>query len=387
MSAWVFRGVQQGDGLGPVRCLGELLEEGAERRERGFGVVAGGEGQNVGAGTHPTGVVPGEVLRGLDLADLGGEFGGAVLQPVEAVAEVGRGGAVGHLDPRRLHRPFRLMRPSDLRRTRPEPGQRRVPGDRLVPPPRDRRRGVPLGSLERDRGVIPPGVVPRRRQDGQGRRRREPRRQPSTPRAPLGVEPRLEPRRAVRFGVSALIGRDTPGKAFEVIRGEIPEPFELSLVLGLQLLGEPAERPLQAERVKLGGGSAVAGAGSVRADGEDPAARGVPGEGVAGHPVMLIDEPLHPPGRRVVGFLGAFPVRPRQHPVELRQHQRHGAAGGAVAGSVDVPLQQVLDLLLPTPAVGGGGRPLGIEAEQDGVAVGEERLDRLVTAEGDVFPW
>ncbi len=63
-----------------------------------------------------------------------------------------------------------------------------------------------------------------------------------------------------------------------------------------------------------------------------------------------------------------------QDPVELgEQSSGNRTPGGPVLGAVDIPLQQVLDLLLPAPPLGRVGRPFGVEAEQDGVAVGEER--------------
>ena len=53
---------------------------------------------------------------------------------------------------------------------------------------------------------------------------------------------------------------------------------------------------------------------------------------------------------------------------------------------VDVAFEKVFDLLLPPPPLAGRGRAFGVEAEQDGVATGEERMDRLVVAaEGDVL--
>ena len=44
-------------------------------------------------------------------------------------------------------------------------------------------------------------------------------------------------------------------------------------------------------------------------------------------------------------------------------------------------LQEVLDLLLASQTLGGVGRSFGVEAEQYGVAVGEEIPDRLVRAQ------
>ena len=76
---------------------------------------------------------------------------------------------------------------------------------------------------------------------------------------------------------------------------------------------------------------------------------------------------------------------PRQDAVELGQEEGDRPVGAEVLGAVDVAFQQVLDLLLPPPPLGRVGRALGVEAEQDGVAVGEELLDRLVGAERDVL--
>ena len=74
-----------------------------------------------------------------------------------------------------------------------------------------------------------------------------------------------------------------------------------------------------------------------------------------------------------------------QHAVELGQEQRDRPAHAQVVGALDVALEQVLDLLLPAPALGRVGRALGVEAEEHGVAVGEELLDRLLRAERDVL--
>ena len=84
---------------------------------------------------------------------------------------------------------------------------------------------------------------------------------------------------------------------------------------------------------------------------------------------------------------GAFARRRavRQHAVELGQEQRDRPAHAQVFGPLDVALQQVFDFLLPPPAFGGIGRALGVEAEEHGVAVGEEFLDRLLAAERDVL--
>ncbi len=109
-------------------------------------------------------------------------------------------------------------------------------------------------------------------------------------------------------------------------------------------------------------------------------------QGVPDHSVPGLDQSLDAPARRVIVRARVVSGR-RLHEdaVELGQHQRDGAAGGRVVRAVDVPFEQVLDLLLPTPSLDRVGRALGVEAEQHGVASGEEFLDWLVGTERDVL--
>ncbi len=138
--------------------------------------------------------------------------------------------------------------------------------------------------------------------------------------------------------------------------------------------------------MQLGGGPAPVRPPAVRADREDRSVRRSAAQGVPGHPVPGLDQPLGTPARRVVARPWVALGRGLgQDAVELRQQQRDGAAGGHVVGALDVPLEQILDLLLPPPAIGRAGRALGVEAEQHGVAAGEEFLDGLVGAERDVL--
>ena len=69
----------------------------------------------------------------------------------------------------------------------------------------------------------------------------------------------------------------------------------------------------------------------------------------------------------------------------LVKSKRDRPAHAQVFGPIDVAFQQVFDFLLPATSFGGFGRALGVEAEQHGIAIGEELLDRLLAAERDVF--
>ena len=127
-----------------------------------------------------------------------------------------------------------------------------MPSDQVVPPPGDRRRGVV--ALEGQGVAIAPGVVAGEpggdQAEAQGR---EPDQAPAElPAAGLG-QPPAEVGRAVGPGVALLEGGHAAGQAGEVVGGEVPEPFELLAVDLLELLGQPAQRPFEAERVQLGG--------------------------------------------------------------------------------------------------------------------------------------
>ena len=108
-----------------------------------------------------------------------------------------------------------------------------------------------------------------------------------------------------------------------------------------------------------------------------------------GHAVLLVDQPLderrRETGRRHPGAWSPRPARSASTRSNLVRSSATGRPVLSVVGAVDVALEQVFDLLLPPPALGGLGRALGVEAEEHGVAVGEELLDRLVGAERDVL--
>ncbi len=276
----------------------------------------------------------------------------------------------------RPDRPFQPLQAGGPGVGRPEQGERRVPEGYVVPPLRDRGGGVL--ALEGQGVAVAPGVVA-----GQaGGDQAEPEGGPDQPPPPLPaaglVEAAAEVARAVGPGVALLEGGHAPGQAGEVGRGEVPEPFELVAVDPFEPVGQPAERPFQAQRVQLGRRPAVDRPPAVRADGEHRAVGDVAGQGMPGHPVPGLDQPLDLLGR-------GDALAPGHDPVELGQEERHGPAHGAVVGLLDVALQEVLDLLLAAAALGRVGRAFGVEAEQDRVGVGEERLDRLVGAEGDVL--
>ena len=65
-----------------------------------------------------------------------------------------------------------------------------------------------------------------------------------------------------------------------------------------------------------------------------------------GHAVAFLDQPFHRLGRRASSI---------EHTVIFRDQKRHGTVGGAFGGLFEVAFEEVLDLLLPAPAVGRTG--------------------------------
>ncbi len=119
-----------------------------------------------------------------------------------------------------------------------------------------------------------------------------------------------------------------------------------------------------------------------RTHGEDRTVGGVRCQGISGHPVTLVNQSVDELLRgRVRGFRPFGRLGAREHAIELGQEQRDRTIRARIFGAFDVVLQEVLDLLLAPESLGGVGRAFGVEAEQDGVAVGEEIPDRLVRAE------
>ena len=103
------------------------------------------------------------------------------------------------------------------------------------------------------------------------------------------------------------------------------------------------------------------------------------------HPVAVIHQSLDKgtgdPGFTRGGLIPARPSRAGPHTVKLGQEQSDRPVRAGILGALDVAFQQVLDLLLPPPALGRVRRAFGVQAEEDGVAAGEEFLDRLLRAE------
>ena len=129
--------------------------------------------------------------------------------------------------------------------------------------------------------------------------------------------------------------------------------------------------------MEFGGGTAIDGAGTERGDGEETGLGDVVGQGVAGHAEVGFGEAVD-----LVGGGAAL----GEHTVVLGDQEGEGAAGGAIAGGVDVDFEQGLDLLLAAAAGGGVVGPVGVEAEEDRVTVGEEGADGGVgTVEADVL--
>ena len=246
------------------------------------------------------------------------------------------------------------------------------------PRPAPGHGGGGVVALEGEGRVDLPGVEAGQGRDDQGRGRRQAEPDPARPAAAERLQARAVLGRAVRPRIAPIEGGDAARQAREVVGGEVPEPVELVAVARLELFGEPEERPLQAERVQVGGGAAVAGLVAVRADREDRAPGRVLRPARAGSS-RTAPRPASPRpsskgrrrGRALALALGRRGLL-GQDAVELGQEQGDGAAGGRVVGAVDVPFEQVLHLLLASPAVGRAGRAVGVEAEQDGVAIGEE---------------
>ena len=317
--------------------------------------------------------LPGE----FDLPDRGGQVGGLDLEGRQVVPRCRLVGPDGDPEAGVLDAPLGQLVPRRLVVGRPGQRERGVPGQEVGPAARHGRRRVV--ALEGDGPPIAPRVVPHRPRDQQAGRRRQPGSAPlqEAPAEPL--EPLAIVRRAIRFRVTLLEGPGAAGQAGQVVGGEVPEPFEQFEVARLQLLGQPAERPFQPQRVQLRGRAApLAGAPAVGADGEDCAPGRMPGQRVGRHPVLRLDQPADLARRRAaVG----------QDAVVLRDQQGDGAVGRGVVGALDVALQQALDLLLTPPPVGRRGGAVGVEAEEYGVAVGEEGVDRPVLGpERDVLP-
>ena len=130
----------------------------------------------------------------------------------------------------------------------------------------------------------------------------------------------------------------------------------------------------------------VNGSRAEGADGEYGSVGGVRRQGMARHSVSLVQEALDQlNGNLRIERRLAARSRAGEDPVELGEEQGDGPAELPIVGPVDVPFEQVLDFLLPAPAFGRVGRALWIQAQEDGIAVGEELLNRLVGSEGDVF--
>ena len=99
----------QSQGLGAAGSVGKLAEERVDRRQRGRGIVDGGQREGLRLDGLPALVVTDLLLGRFDLADRGGQLRRLVLELTEPGVQVGRGGAVGDLDVGRLDLPFGLL--------------------------------------------------------------------------------------------------------------------------------------------------------------------------------------------------------------------------------------------------------------------------------------
>ena len=115
---------------------------------------------------------------------------------------------------------------------------------------------------------------------------------------------------------------------------------------------------------------------------------------VAGHAIPIVDDPLdqrpiQPCAPLVIAVERTRPVpavsRSRDDPIKLGEQEGHRPVRAQVVRPLDVPLEQILDFLLPPAPICRAGGTLRIETEEHGVTTRKELLDRLVRSQRDVL--
>ena len=180
------------------------------------------------------------------------------------------------------------------------------------------------------------------------------------------LEPSPKLKRPVRPRVAPLVGRDNALEPRQVARCKGPERVHVGAIAGLELFGDPAQGAIEPQRAQVRRRPVARRAGSERAHREDRPVWRVLSQGVSGHSVSLVDHLLDQRRRQAglgIHALGACRMG-GQHPVELRQEQRDRPAHAEVFGLIDVAFEEIFNFLLPTPALGGIGRALGVETQR-----------------------